>query len=193
MTRHVEGELFWRQDGTSFPVEYTATALHEDAAVVGVVVTFRDITERQRVEAATRAQLAQEAVIRSQSELLAELSTPLIPISDEVLILPLIGALDARRAQQVIERLLEGVAANQASVVIVDITGVAVVDTHVASTLLQAAQAVRLLGAEVMLTGIRPEVAQTIVGLGVDLGEIRTHSNLQQGIVYALRQHSARH
>src|SRR6185295_2919913 len=104
-----------------------------------------------------------------QAAALDELSTPLIPISDDTVIMPLIGNIDSRRAQQVIEALLEGVAETRTQVAILDITGVPVVDTQVANALIGAAQAVKLLGAQVVITGIRPEVAQTLVGLGVDL------------------------
>jgi anti-anti-sigma regulatory factor len=130
----------------------------------------------------------QEEIIRSQEAALRELSTPLIPIADEVVVMPLVGSLDSRRAQQVIETLLVGVAELRAQVAIVDITGVPVVDTQVANALVQAAQSVRLLGAEVVLTGIRPEVAQTLVGLGTDLQTIITRATLQSGIAFALRK-----
>jgi rsbT co-antagonist protein RsbR len=99
--------------------------------------------------------------------------------------MPLIGSVDSRRAQQVIETLLQGIAASGAQVAILDITGVPVVDTQVADALIRAAQAVKLLGAQVVLTGIRPEVAQTLVGLGTDLRGIVTRSSLQSGIAYA--------
>lgn len=101
--------------------------------------------------------------------------------------MPLIGTVDSRRAQLVLETLLEGIAAYQAQVAILDITGVQIVDTQVANALIDAAQAVRLLGADVVLTGIRPEVAQTLVGIGADLSGIITCSTLQSGIAYALR------
>jgi anti-anti-sigma regulatory factor len=127
------------------------------------------------------------AATRTQAAALAELSTPLIPISEAVMVMPLIGSVDARRAQQVLETLLEGIGRTGADVAILDITGVPVVDTMVANGLIQAAQAARLLGATVMLTGIRPEVAQTLVGLGVDLRGIVTHSTLQSGIAAVLR------
>jgi rsbT co-antagonist protein RsbR len=117
---------------------------------------------------------------------LRELSTPLIPISDAVVVMPLIGAIDSRRAQQVMETLLQGLAQRQAETAILDITGVPVVDTQVANALIAAAQAVKLLGATVVLTGIRPEVAQTLVGLGIDLRGIITRASLQSGITYAL-------
>jgi rsbT co-antagonist protein RsbR len=144
-----------------------------------------DITERKRAEALRRQQIEFEETIRAQNAVLAELSTPLIPISDQVMVMPLIGAVDSRRAQQVIETLLQGIASSGAQIAILDITGVPVVDTQVANALIHAAQAVKLLGAQVVLTGIRPEVAQTLVGLGADLGGIITRSSLQSGIAYA--------
>lgn len=145
---------------------------------------------RKQAQATARLHESQEQTIRAQAAALAELSTPLIPISDHVVIMPLIGNIDARRAQQVLESLLVGVAKNAADVVILDITGVSMVDTQVANALLQAAQAVQLLGARVILTGIRPEVAQTLVGLGVNLEGIITRSTLQSGIAAAIRTHS---
>jgi rsbT co-antagonist protein RsbR len=103
------------------------------------------------------------------------------------MVMPLIGAIDTQRAQQIMETLLDGAAQHQARLVILDITGVQVVDTQVAQTFIQAAQAVKLLGAQVMLTGIQPQIAQTLVHLGVDLRDIQTQSSLQAGISAALR------
>ena len=147
-----------------------------------------NITSRKQTEEMLRQTIAQEETIRAQQAALAELSTPLIPLSDQVMVMPLVGAVDSQRAQQVLTALLEGIASSGAQVAILDITGVAVVDTQVANALIRAAQAVKLLGAQVVLTGIRPEVAQTLVGLGADLGGIITRSNLQSGIVYATRR-----
>ena len=144
-----------------------------------------NITERKRAEAMLRQSKDQEEMIRAQQAVLAELSTPLIPINEHVMVMPLIGGVDSRRAQQVLETLLNGVASSHAQIAILDITGVPVVDTQVANALVRAAQAVKLLGAQVVLTGIRPEVAQTLVGLGVDLVSIVTRSSLQSGIAYA--------
>jgi rsbT co-antagonist protein RsbR len=129
-----------------------------------------------------------EATIRAQSAALQELSAPIIPIYGGVLVLPLIGAIDTQRATAIMETLLEGVAERNAKVVLLDITGVPVVDTSVAHHLIQAARAVRLLGAEIVLVGIRPEIAQTIVQLGVDLSGISTMADLQGGVAYALQQ-----
>jgi anti-anti-sigma regulatory factor len=147
-----------------------------------------DVTERKRAEKALRQSIVLEETIQAQNAVLAELSTPLIPISDQIVAMPLIGSVDSRRAQQVIETLLQGIATTGAKVAILDITGVPVVDTQVADALIRAAQAVKLLGAQVVLTGIRPEVAQTLVGLGTDLRGIVTRSSLQGGIAYATGQ-----
>src|ERR687894_504818 len=127
----------------------------------------------------------QEEVIRMQAAMLEELSTPLIPLSDAVVIMPLVGTIDARRAEQILAVVSQGVVSKGARVAIIDITGVPTVDTHVASVLIRASQAVRLLGAEVVLTGIRSRVAQALVELGVDLGGLVTRGSLQAGITYA--------
>lgn len=153
---------------------------------------FRDVTDHQRAEAALREQQAliqqqQADLIRIQQTALAELSTPLIPISDSVLVMPLIGAVDSVRAGMVMDALLEGVGMHRANAVIIDITGVQVVDTQVANALIQAAQAVRLLGAQVILTGVRPHVAQTLVSLGVSFGTIQTFGTLQDVIRMTIR------
>ena len=153
-----------------------------------VLTIVRDVTKRKQAEEALRHSADQQQIIQLQAAALRELFTPLIPISDDVVAMPLVGAVDTRRAQQVIEALLQGVAASRARIVILDITGVPVVDTQVANALLQAAQSVRLLGAQVLLTGIRPEVAQTLVGLGIDLGGLVTRATLQDGITYAMKR-----
>jgi rsbT co-antagonist protein RsbR len=149
-----------------------------------VLWVARDITGQRQAEA-ERITL-QEEVIAAQQASLRELSTPIIPLTDHVVAMPLIGTIDSSRAQQVIETLLDGVATTRATTAILDITGVQVVDTQVANALLRAAQAVKLLGAQVIITGIRPEVAQTLVGLGLDLSTIVTRSSLQSGISFAL-------
>lgn len=121
-----------------------------------------------------------------QKVALQELSAPLIPIFDKISVMPLIGAVDTERAKFIIENLLEGVVKHRAEVVLLDITGVPVVDTMVAHHIIQAADAVRLVGAKCMLVGIRPEIAQTIVTLGIDLHDFTTTSTLRRGVKKAL-------
>jgi anti-anti-sigma regulatory factor len=139
--------------------------------------------ERRQAEQ-ERARL-QEDVIRMQATMLEEMSTPLIPLSDEIVIMPLVGAIDSKRAAQILEAVARGVVSRRARFAIIDITGVPSVDAYVASALIQAAQAVRLLGAEVVLTGIRSKVARSLAELRVDLSSIVTRSKLQGGIEYA--------
>jgi rsbT co-antagonist protein RsbR len=175
-------------DGRIVPVALSASALHDsNSGIQGIVCFLQDITERKQAEEALRQSIMQGETIRVQAEMLAELSTPLIPISDALMVMPLVGAVDSRRAQQVLETLLQGIATTGANIVLLDITGVPIVDTQVANTLIYAAQAVKLLGAQVILTGIRPEVAQTMIGLGIDLRSITTHGTLQSGIAATLR------
>lgn len=132
-----------------------------------------------------------QASVEAQAELLSTIQamgTPLIPVAEGIVVLPLIGHMDSQRAQSIMENLLAGIAAHQASVVLIDITGLPTVDTMVANALLQAARAAGLLGAQVMLVGIRPEVAQTIVNLGIDMAGISNFASLQTGIEAALRR-----
>jgi rsbT co-antagonist protein RsbR len=183
--------MVWTKTGERFPVLLSLSLLRDDSGTpVGMIGFSTDLREQKQMEAERAAM--QEQIIDAQRSALRELSTPLIPITDEVVIMPLIGTLDSGRAQQVMEALLEGVAQHQADLVILDITGVSVVDTQVAQAFIQAAQAVRLLGAQVMLTGIQPQIAQTLVHLGVDLSSIQTQGSLQAGIAAALkkRQHA---
>lgn len=172
-----------RKDGTDVNVEIVSSFVEFEGDEYGCMFA-RDISERKQAEV-ERANL-QEQVIAAQQAALRELSTPLIPIAEGVVAMPLIGSIDSSRAQLVVETLLTGTAELRAHTTIIDITGVPVVDTQVANALLRAAQAVKLLGARVILTGIRPEVAQTLVGLGVDLSGISTRGALQAGIAEAL-------
>lgn len=144
----------------------------------------RDITERKQMEVALRRK--HEDTIHALANALAELSTPLIPISDDIVVLPLVGLVDSQRAQQVMDTLLTGIAERRACVAILDITGVSVVDTLVASAIIRAARAANLLGAKVVLTGIRPDVSRTLVGIGADLGDIETYGSLQSAIAHAM-------
>jgi len=147
------------------------------------------ITQRQEIERALEQTVQEQTVQEGRLRLvIQELSSPIIPIYSGVLVLPLVGSIDSRRSQDITEQLLTAIAEQQAEIVILDITGVPVIDTGVADRLLLTARAVRLLGAQVLLVGISSEIAQTIVQLGVALEGIVTLANLQSGVEYALRQ-----
>ena len=128
-----------------------------------------------------------ERIIREQQEAIRELSTPVLQVRERLLILPIIGAIDPQRARQLTEQLLRGIRTNRARVVVIDITGVAALDSSVANHLVQTVEASRLLGATVIVTGLSPEIAQTLVTIGVDLGKMTTVGDLQGGIEQAER------
>jgi rsbT co-antagonist protein RsbR len=127
-----------------------------------------------------------ENTVFLQKMALKELSAPLIPVFENISVMPLIGTIDTERARLMMENLLDGVIEHRSQVVLIDITGVPVVDTMVAHHIIQASEAVRLIGAKCILVGIRPEIAQTIVNLGIDLGKFPTKSTLKKGIESAL-------
>jgi len=145
---------------------------------------LHDITERWEGER-ERLALKQE-IIEAQKRALRELSTPLIPVAEHVLVMPLVGTIDSVRAQAVLEVLLDGVMTYKARMTILDITGVESMDTEVTNALVQAARAVSLLGAQAILTGIQPRIAKTLVELQADLSTIMTLSTVREGISYAL-------
>jgi len=128
-----------------------------------------------------------ERVIREQQEAIRVLSTPVLQVRERLLILPIIGVIDPQRARQLTEQLLQGIRTNRAKVVVIDITGVPVMDATVANHLVQTVEAARLLGATVIITGLSPEIAQTLVTIGVDLGKMNTVGDLQGGIEEAER------
>lgn len=127
-----------------------------------------------------------ERTVSMQKIALQELSAPLIPVFEKITIMPLIGTIDTERARLIMENLLTGVVKHRADVVLIDITGVPVVDTMVAHHIIEAAEAVRLVGARCMIVGIRPEIAQTIINLGIQLNHITTTSTLRKGMEKAL-------
>jgi rsbT co-antagonist protein RsbR len=133
----------------------------------------------------------EQVILRQQQELL-ELSTPVIKLWDGIVAVPLIGTLDSERTQVVMESLLEAIVTNEATVAIIDITGVPTVDTLVAQHLLKTVAAARLMGAECIISGIRPQIAQTIVHLGVDLGDVITKSNVADALGIALAKRGLR-
>jgi len=128
-----------------------------------------------------------ERIIRTQEKAILELSTPALQIRDRLLMLPIIGLLDSMRAKQLTDNLLHSIRASRAKVVVMDITGVAAVDSKVANHLIQTVTAARLMGTQVIVTGLSAEVAQSLVALGVDLSKINTVGDLQGGIEEAER------
>jgi rsbT co-antagonist protein RsbR len=128
-----------------------------------------------------------ERIIRQQQDAIRELSTPVLQVRERILILPIIGMLDEQRAHQLTEQLLAGIRSHRAKVVVIDITGVPDVDSSVANHLVQTVDASGLMGASVILTGLSPEIAQTLVTIGVDLGKMRTVGDLQGGVEEAER------
>jgi len=140
------------------------------------ICTFTDIT----------AQKQAQALVQEQKELLERLSSPIIPIAAGVVVMPLIGQFDAARATGVLEVVLAGVTAHHARVVILDLTGVLTAHAQFAGSLLQITRAVRLVGARLVITGMTPPIAQTLTGLGVDLGGLVTRGTLQDGVAFAL-------
>lgn len=172
-----EGELLSR-DGVIIPVSQVIVPIRDKEGRLRAMATIvRDMRPYRQLE----------EQVRNQDALLLEMSTPMIPITSSIVVMPLVGRMDSSRAEHVVSTALEGVQASQAKVVILDITGLRHVDTHIAGVLLGTAKALRLLGTETILTGIRAEVAQTMVSLGIDLNSIITRSTLQSAIAKALR------
>ena len=163
----------------------------EHGQVIGLCGTITDITEikrRQEQVAKLETEVKEQlTIIEAQNALLDELSVPVIQVWESILLLSLTGIVESRRAARVLESLLDAVGRFGAEIVIIDITGVPVVDTAVAAYLLRAVQAAQLLGCQSLLVGIRPEIAQTLVGLGVDFSRITTRATLQNGLEYALK------
>ncbi len=146
---------------------------------MGYLLSLRDVTEQELVRQALeeRAHLA---------ELIRELSSPIVPVRQGILILPLTGAIDSERAHGVLQDMLKAIRQHRARAILIDITGVPVVDTMVANYLLQAVQAAKLLGCQGILVGIRAEVARILVDLGLNLSGLVTKGSLQDGLDYAL-------
>ncbi|XXX80799.1 STAS domain-containing protein [Sorangium sp. So ce134] len=157
---------------------------NERGDVTHVAGVSLDITPAKRTEQELRAKLD---LIERQQQVIRSLSTPIIQVWDRVLTLPLVGMLDSTRAGDVMESVLREVVRTQARYAILDLTGIEAMDTETANHLLKLSAAIKLLGAEGIITGIHPAIAQTIVGLGVDLSSIETRSTLRQGLEHCIR------
>lgn len=173
-------------EGAALPVFFSASLMrNRKRQIEGVVCVARDLTEIQRDE---HERLHMREAMQRQTILLEEMSTPLIPVTDEVVVMPLVGTMDHERAKRMCEALLQGVVSRRAKAAIIDVTGLRSVDELGVQGLVNAAQGLRLVGAEVVLTGIRPEVALILTRLGVDLRGITTSGSLQSAIVEILRR-----
>ncbi len=166
-----------RKDGSRFLANVIVTALRDQAGNLrGYGKITRDITERKRAE----------EVIAKQAKEILEMSTPVVQMWDGVLVVPLIGTLDTERAQRLTEHLLQRIVDTRSPIALLDITGVPAIDTKSAQHLIETIASVRLLGGEVVLTGIRPVIAQTLVHLGIDLKTVNTRPSLAAGLRFAL-------
>jgi len=177
---------YQRKNGSVFDAHNALFSIRDDAKMpVALGFIIRDVTEQRQAEM-ERDRLQQE-VIEAHKQALLELSTPIIPVMDRIIVMPLIGSIDGERARDITRALLAGIREHRAKVVIVDITGVSLVDSEVANYLNKTIQAARLKGARTIVTGVSDAVAETIVDLGIDWSELDTLSDLQTGLVIALR------
>jgi rsbT co-antagonist protein RsbR len=163
-----------RKDGSRFWANVIVTCLRTtDGQVRGFGKITRDLTERR---------LAEERSRKQTQELLEMAAVPVVQVWEGIVLVPLIGTLDSQRTQQLMERVLNRVTETSSPVALLDITGVPTIDTQTAQHLIETIAAVRLLGAEVVLTGVRPSIAQTLVHLGIDLSNVTTRSSLSAGL-----------
>jgi rsbT co-antagonist protein RsbR len=161
---------------------------HGDVGLLNHVLdVYEPAANRIAITVAVGFVQQRERVIREQQEAIRLLSTPVLQVRERLLILPMIGLIDPQRARQLTEQLLRGIRTNRAKVVVIDVTGVAALDASVANHLVQTVDAARLLGATVIVTGLSPEIAQTLVNIGVDLARMTTVGDLQGGIEEAER------
>jgi PAS domain S-box-containing protein len=184
---YIEARLL-RGDGSYLWASCTFQSLwKEDGALVRFAAAITDITERKTTEADLRDKLA---LIERQAASIRELSTPILEVQEGVLCLPVVGVVDSERAAEMMDAALGSVVDLQARYLILDLTGVPVLDTGTADRLLAIARAASLVGARTVITGLRPAVAQTVVTLGVPMGEVKTLRNLKDGLRHCLRDAS---
>ena len=162
-----------RKDGDFFEAQISLSPVYdENGEIEAISAVFADITEQKQLE----------MELYEQNQMIAEMSTPVITLWDEIVLLPLVGSIDDDRAMQMTERLLETIVGSEARVAILDVTGIAEIDTSVARNLLKAVDAAKMLGAQIVVTGFSPDAAQTLAQLGVDLRELNTRGSLKAGI-----------
>ncbi len=156
--------------------------------LVNLILALSEDVDAMAQWVADTFQRAREGIITRQQDELLELSTPVIKLWDGILAVPMIGTLDSARTQLVMEALLQRIVETESAIAIIDITGVPTVDTLVAQHLLKTVTAIRLLGAECIISGIRPQIAQTVVHLGIDLQGVNSKSTLAGALTLALKQ-----
>jgi len=179
-----EGTLI-HKNGEKIIISQTITSLKDKAGNLrGFSTIIRDITEIKQNEA--ERERLQKEIIEAQQRAIAELSTPVIPIMDRVIVMPMVGSIDSMRARDITRALLAGIGHHRAKVVILDVTGVSLMDTGIVNHLNKTIQAARLKGAQTIVTGISDAVAESIVDLGIDWSAITTLSDLQTGLLVAL-------
>ena len=161
---------------------YGVPLRRSDGSIRGAVLVGQDITEKKELERKLQETIQK---LKAAQE---ELSTPVVQVWDGVLALPIIGVVDSDRAMKIMETLLNKIVETQSEFVILDVTGVASIDTEVANHLMKTVQAASLLGAECIITGIKPEVAQTMIQLGLEIDKFVTRRDLQDGLKYVLRR-----
>jgi rsbT co-antagonist protein RsbR len=160
----------------------------DSADMVSEFLTFSRMIDDLGLRTFEAYSAAREQIIADQTNAMMELSTPVVRLWDGIIAVPLVGTLDSARTQLVMEKLLDTLVTAEATHAVIDITGVPTVDTEVAQHLLKTVSAARLLGAECTISGIRPQVAQTIVSLGIEFGDIATKATLADALALALRQ-----
>ncbi len=184
-TSHVDDMEVRRPDGTKTLLEVYGTPVYDkEHKVCWSLVNFVDITQRKQAE--VERELLQQEIIEAQRRTLQELSTPIIPVMERIIVMPLVGSIDSLRARDITRSLLAGIREHRAKIVILDITGVPLVDSGVASHLNKTIQAARLKGARTIITGVSDAVAETVVDLGIDWSGVETLANLQTGLAAAL-------
>jgi rsbT co-antagonist protein RsbR len=167
---------------------YELTEDDDDAKLFRDLLAFSSLLDALGLWTFESYTAARDEIIKEQSEQLLELTTPVVKLWEGVLAVPLVGTLDSARTQVVMEKLLEALVETGSQHAIVDITGVLAVDTQVAQHLFKTVMAARLMGAECVISGIRPQIAQTIVGLGIEFGDIVTKATLADALRHALRR-----
>lgn len=164
---------------TAFPLKDD-----DDGSVTGIIEYVRDITEFKKAQ--DEQVQVKEEIIEAQQRSIQELSTPVIPVMDRIIVMPMVGRIDSIRAREITRNLLTGIEQHRAKVVILDVTGVSLMDTGIVNHLNKTIQAARLKGAHTIVTGISDAVAESIVDLGIDWSDITTLSDLQTGLTAAL-------